>query len=64
MYVILHRNGLLRPIKVVVTPIPFPNADITVPRMIPRVFPMNAPEKRKMTITPIVKETYALTVSQ
>jgi hypothetical protein len=37
---------ILNPIKVVVTPMPFPNAENTIPKIIGTVLSVTPPEKR------------------
>lgn len=55
---------LLRPINVVVTPIPFPKPDITIPSIITGMLSKAAPEERKIKTRPHVKDVYPATVIQ
>lgn len=57
-------RGLLRLIKVEVTPMPFPKAQPTMPSTRTVVFSVTAPEAMKMVVRPIVRPVYAAMVSQ
>lgn len=62
--VLYYRGNSLKPIKVVVTPIPFPKDDMHIPIIIATRLVVAPPEERKIIKQPVVRDVYAAMVIQ